>query len=73
MVTLLDIWGVLVLRSWPPFLVRVMPVFESMTIVDVIVEPFKSLDLLCLLSQHFSLIVQLSQLFILEYLELLFC
>ena len=49
-----------------------MPVFKAMAIVDVIVEPFKSLDLLRLLSQHFSLVVQLPQLFILEDLELLF-
>ena len=72
MVALLDIWAALVLRSRSSFLVGVVPVFEAMTIVDVIVEPFKSLDLLCLLSQHFSLVVQLSQLFVLEYLQLLF-
>ena len=50
MVALLDIWAALVLGSRSSFLVGVVPVFEAMTIVDVIVEPFKSLDLLCLLS-----------------------
>ena len=49
-VALLDIWAALVLGSWPSFLVRVMPILKSMAMVDVIVEPFKSLDLLCLLS-----------------------
>ena len=72
MVSLLDVWAAPVVRSWPSFLVRFMPVFKAMAIVDVIVEPFKSLDLLRLLSQHFSLVVQLPQLFILEDLELLF-
>ena len=71
MVALLYIWAAPVLGSWSSFLVRIMPVFEAMAIVDVIVEPFKSLDLLSLLSQHFSLVIQLSQLLVLEYLQLL--
>ena len=58
------------LGPWSTLLARVVPVLQTMAVVNIVVEPLKAFNLLSLLLENFALVIELPQLLILQQFKL---
>ena len=68
--TLHEIVSLCELGPWSTLLARIVPILQSMAVVNIVVEPLEAFNLLSLLLENFALVIELPQLLVLQQLKL---